>query len=111
MKRKEMTAEEAALCFMRTEIFKGGNLFTRSDVSNRTKQRLSIVVKAIEWLLDREIVAKTIKDQKGNQRYVKTGGARKLLMKKWRSENVGELAYYKGFNNFGNADTSWRGSL
>ena len=109
--RREMTAEETALCFMRTETFKSGGPFSRSDVSNRTKQKLTIVIKAIEWLVDREVIGKTIKDNKGNQRYVKAGGARKLLMQRWRKENVGELAYYRGFNNFGNADTGWRGSL
>lgn len=109
--RREMTLSEAIDTYVRTESFQSGTPFTKSDMSARLKQSNEFAMDAIRVMLLDDIIVPTVKDAKGNERFVKSGRCRKLIIKKWRAENVGELAYYKGFNNFGNADTNWRGSL
>lgn len=97
--------------FCRTEMFRSGTPFTRSDFCNRTKESANRAAKCIEIMHDKDIIMRTTSDQKGHNRYIPASSRRKLLTKKWRSENAGELAYYKGFNHLGNADTGWRGAL
>jgi len=108
---REMTLDEAIEIYTRTESFCSSTPFTKSDMSTRLKQSNEFAMDAIRVMLLDDVIVPTVKDSKGNERFIKSSECRKLIIKKWRKENVGELAYYKGFNHFGNADTGWRGAL
>lgn len=108
---REMSLDEAIEIYTRTESFCSSTPFTKSDMSTRLKQSNEFAMDAIRVMLLDGVIVPTVKDSKGNERFIKSSESRKLIIKKWRKENVGELAYYKGFNHFGNADTGWRGSL
>jgi len=108
---REMSLDEAIEIYTRTESFCSSTPFTKSDMSTRLKQSNEFAMDAIRVMLLDGVIVPTVKDSKGNERFIKSSESRKLIIKKWRKENVGELAYYKGFNHFGNADTGWRGAL
>lgn len=109
--KRDMTLDEAIDFYMRTESFRSGTPFTKSDMAARLKRSNEFAMDAIRVMLLDDLIVPTVNDCKGNERFVKSGIGRKIIIKKWRTENVGELAYYKGFNHLGNADTGWRGAL
>lgn len=108
---RDMSLDEAIEIYTRTESFCSNTPFTKSDMSTRLKQSNEFAMEAIKVMLLDGVIVATVKDSKGNERFIKSSESRKLIIKKWRKENVGELAYYKGFNHFGNANTGWRGAL
>ena len=103
--------KEVAMKFMETEKFKSYTTFSVADMMDKMQVNRGAVHNAIETMISKGYIIQLGGDYNGYRRYVKSGQASNLLKQKWRNKNVGELAYYKGFHWFGNADTGWRGSL
>ena len=99
------------MTFMDCEKFKSYTIFSVADICDRTGVTRQVANNAVEQMLSDGVVCVVGKDREGRQRYIRANQASKILREKWRQGNVGELAYYKGFHWFGNANTNWRGSL
>lgn len=103
--------KEVAMRFMETEMFKSYTPFSVADMMDKMKVNRGAVHNAVDTMLTKGLIKQLGGNMNTHRRYVKAGQASQLLKQKWRNKNVGELAYYKGFHWFGNADTGWRGSL
>ena len=100
-----------AMQFINSRKFKEREIFTAKDICKYTKTDAFSAYNAIEVMMSEDWVVRISRDEQGNNRYVRTNQASKILRLKWRKENCGELAYYKGMHFFGNADTGWRPAL
>jgi DNA-binding transcriptional MocR family regulator len=103
--------KEVAMKFMDTERFLSFTPFSVADMMDKMQVNRGAVHNAIETMLTKGYIRQIGGNINSNRQYVRAGQAAQLLKKKWRSKNVGEIAYYKGFHWFGNADSGWRGSL
>lgn len=105
------TAGEIAEWFTGTIMYKSGVAFSASDVSAKTGADHKLCSYAVQHMVDRNIAVPTTNDSHGHPRYIKFAAGKKLIVKKWRKQNVGEIIYYKGMHHLGNGEAGWRGAL